>query len=323
MPDPNDAVAIDLAIEHAAADEPELREKALRVLERRRRRGFNPRDRVVLVTHDDVAPTREVGTEIVVPRIVVAIPVRDHHQRARRECGDRCGVIDALKLHRVGDISVVHVVRRDRGRRVGSSCREVFHVPEARFVPGSVDDVASRERAVAVCVDDEIEAAAGTVARTSRDPGHQQAHHGSRRSRRNDQRLRSAADIGEGGVRGPLCCRSVVDHNEVNSRTHEVRKADRINRRAHRPTEVKAVEMKRPRRCRGCNTGDFSDNRSNGRARPPRAEEYREILAIHRTGAVEIGGWVVGTPTAQDRRKITAGNVATPINIAHASARER
>ena len=172
--DPHDCVAIHTTIENTAANRCELCEETFRVFKRRRGRRLDARHRVVLMAHHDVAPTCEVIAEVVVPRVVVAVSVRNHDERTRIERCNRRRVIDPLEFHRVEDVRVVDVVRRDLRNRKRPRSGEIDDVPEAWFITRAVDEVAIAEYAVTVRIHDEVESAARAECVAGRNASHRQ-----------------------------------------------------------------------------------------------------------------------------------------------------
>ena len=106
------------------------------------------------MTHHYVSPTRQVRAEIVVPRVLMAVSVRDHHQRTRSKRRDIRGVIDAFEFHRVEDVGVVDVVTRKRGHGVRTAGGEIFDQPHARAITTSIDEIARGKCAVTISIDD-------------------------------------------------------------------------------------------------------------------------------------------------------------------------
>ena len=315
MADPYDAITINATVEHAAANRCKLREETFGVFKRRGGRSLDARHRVVLMAHHDIAPTRKVTAEVVVPRVVVAVSVRNHDEWAHTERRNRCRVVDPLELHRVEDVGVVDVVRRDLRHSKRTCRREVDDVPEAWFIACAIDEIAIAEHAVAIRIDDEIEPAAGTEPVAAGDTGHRERDVWRGWVCGESNRLRYTAHVCQRGGSRPLRSCSVWNHVHVNDVAREIRKLQRVHREIDRRSDVERIEVDRVGRDRCLNARELRCDGRGCRARPPSAEEYGEIRSVDKSGAVDVRRRIGATPRAQKRREVGATNFAVGIDV--------
>ena len=154
MANPRDARCINLSIDCAARNGGLLRNNRIGVLQCCRRRCLDARNRIVLMTDDDVSPTCQMRPEIVIPRVKMTIAVRNHNEWTWSHRSDVCWIPQSCKSESRSCADSDVTIQSGYCER--SSCSWIARDPKTSTIVTTIDQITKRKPTISIHVDDKV-----------------------------------------------------------------------------------------------------------------------------------------------------------------------